>query len=854
VKVGHCYATAGTPPYIPVVEILEQEMANADSPERFIEQLGSTASEMARVLPRLRQLKPDLPSPAQLPADQERRYVHNILRDHLIGQASDPQLVILEDIHWADEATILLIEHIAAGSRGTPLALIATYRDARSEVPAHVERVLADLMRNRLAQVVSLKPMDRIEVAGMLRGLAGQEAPEDLVQAISAETDGNPFFVEEVFRNLADEGRLLDAEGRFRRELVIDDLDVPESVRLVLNRRLERLGAAARSALSAAAIGGRDFDFGMLRRCTDLGEEELVSALEEAEWAELVIPRRGAGRLSYTFAHELIRQTLVSSVSAVRRQQLHLRVGEALEAIHADNIDEHAAELANHYYQAGELAPAGKAARYLKVAGVQAIEASAYEEAIRHFEHAALLQKGDDMDAAENDYHLGLALRSVGHWDEALVRWGNALAIYEREGADEATGSTCRAIAQHLAWAARWADSLEFTNRGLAALGERVSADRCQLMGMVGTTYSLAGVRPSEAEEKLAGARDIARTVESDSLLGYVDYLATAHHYCWLRVREAIEVGVRGAEMLRRTGDPWNLASTLSFVQLSAVATGDLDLVESVDAELLPLSRRVGHFGAMMFSNRNRRMLNFLRRASLAGWQESVEADQETCANIKGGIFVPDTNTFDGLGRFWSGDWDAALRLFEMGAAGEPPGSLGGNWAFVPLARAYAGDQAGAIEALDARADTLPSGDGDITRSQWAAGLVAIEAFWFAGAHARAAALYPAALGAIERGVVIRPFDCRLVQSLAGLAAAAAGRADDADAHFAEAVRVATELPVGIEAPETRRLWAEALAHLDRAGDRDRAGELLAEARVAYEDLGMARHAEMTAGRIAELA
>jgi len=854
VKVGHCYATAGTQPYIPMVEILEQEMANADSPERFIEGLGANAAEMARVLPRLRQLKPDLPSPAQMPADQERRYVHTILRDHLLhSTASEPQLVILEDIHWADEATILLIQHIAAGSAGSPLALVATYRDAKSELPPHVEHVVADLLRSRLAQRLTLKPMDTVEVAAMLRGLSGQDAPEELVRAIAAETDGNPFFVEEVFRNLADEGRLLDADGRFRRDLAIDDLDVPEGVRMVLSRRLERLGDDARGVLSTAALMGRNFDFSLVRAASDMDEERLISALEEAEWAELVTPRRNEGRLSYTFAHELIRQTLVTSVSAARRQRLHLRVAQAVESTHGDRLDDRAAELAHHYFEAGDLAPRGKAARFLKVAGIQATQASAYEEAVRRFRRAVDLLAGDDLATAENDYHLGLALRSVGRWDEALVRWGSALEIYERLGAEEATGSTCRAIAQHLAWAARWADSLEFSNRGLAALGDRVSGDRCQLMGMVGTTYSLAGIRAEAAEAQIAGARAIADELDDHNLQGYVDYLATAHHYCWLRLDEAIATGTRGADLLRASGDLWNLASTLTFVQLSAVTKGDLDLVAATDAELLALAHKVGHIGALMFSNRNRRILEFCREPSLAAWQESVDADQETCSNIKGGIFVPDTNTFDGLGRFWAGDWEAARRLLELGAEGEPPGSLGGNWAFVALALAYDGDGAGALEILESRKAALPAAEGITSRSAFTAGLVAIETYCVAGAPEAAAALYPAALGAAALGAVLRPFDSRLVQTLAGLAATAAGEHDAAAGHFAEATRLAASMPVGMEAFETQRLWAEALLMRGKAGDVSRARQMLLEAAAGYERVGMVRHVELARTRAGEL-
>src|SRR5205807_545088 len=156
---------------------------------------------------------------------------------------------------------------------------------------------------------------------------------------------GNPFFVHEVFDYLAEEGRLLDAAGAWRSDLRVSPTDVPDSVLLVIGRRLERLSAECRSLLGLAAVLGRTLDYGLLRACSDLSDETLIALLEEAEAARLLMSDDDG---ALTFGHELIRQTLLAGLTALRRQRLHLRAAEAIEQVYADTIDAYFVELANH--------------------------------------------------------------------------------------------------------------------------------------------------------------------------------------------------------------------------------------------------------------------------------------------------------------------------------------------------------------------------------------------------------------------------------------------------------------------------------------------------------------------------
>lgn len=182
---------AGAQPYIPIVEALEQALAQASSPQAFRHFLGDEASEAARLVPKLRQLCPHIPPPLDLPAEQERRYLFNSVWEIVArtGRAR-PMLFVLDDIHWADEPTMLLIQHLAERVADAPVLMVGLYRDSELEVGRPLSRTFEELTRRRLAKRMPLKRLPQEEVAQMLRGMAGQEPPPGLVDVFYAETEG----------------------------------------------------------------------------------------------------------------------------------------------------------------------------------------------------------------------------------------------------------------------------------------------------------------------------------------------------------------------------------------------------------------------------------------------------------------------------------------------------------------------------------------------------------------------------------------------------------------------------------------------------------------------------------------
>jgi class 3 adenylate cyclase len=394
---GHCRDMEGATPYLPFVEAIEDGLT-ITARDVFRAAMGESGPEIARFVPRVRVAFPDLPPPLALPTDQARHHMFENVCDFFARAASiQPMMVVLEDLHWADESTVQLLESVARRVARSALLVIATYRDV-DLMPRHAMlRGIEQLSRLPATTRLSLKRMSAPEVSEILKGLAGQDVPERLVRLIFEETEGVPFFVEEVYRHLVEEQRLTDASGKWLPQVQFGEIEVPETVRLVLGRRIDRIGATAQGMLTTAACIGRLFTFDFLASVSDAGEDDLMDALEEAEQARLVIAEEGR-QLRFLFAHEQIRQTLLSRLSSLRRQRLHGRVADALEKLHATSLDDHASELAYHLVQAGG---GERAAKYLLRAGVSAAAHLATPEALNAFARAAeLAGPGPDRRAA----------------------------------------------------------------------------------------------------------------------------------------------------------------------------------------------------------------------------------------------------------------------------------------------------------------------------------------------------------------------------------------------------------------------------------------------------------------------
>jgi hypothetical protein len=354
--VGHCYERDDSFPYLPFVEIIESALARAPSLDDFRRRLGNNAAELAQLAPSLRRVFPDIPKPLELPEPQKGRYLCQSFLEGLERAARTRSCVnILEDLHWADESTLALLVHLANRVAQLPVVIIGTYRDAQSENNPAFFRTMEELIRLGI-RPLKLGGLSKDAVAQMLNGLSQRQAPESLVSLIFEESQGNPFFVEEVYRHLIEDGKVFDEAGQFRTNIKVDESDVPENVRLIIGRRLERLGDSEKRVLAAAAVVGRKFSFQLLNAISRSHVDELFTVIEKAQRMGIIVASSKGSESPFTFTHELVRQTLLAGISGPRRQQLHASVADAIARLQSDTVKDCSGDIADHLAKAGSFA------------------------------------------------------------------------------------------------------------------------------------------------------------------------------------------------------------------------------------------------------------------------------------------------------------------------------------------------------------------------------------------------------------------------------------------------------------------------------------------------------------------
>jgi tetratricopeptide (TPR) repeat protein len=261
-----------------------------------------------------------------------------------------------------------------------PVLLVLTYREIEIDENPPFSRLLQDLTRERLAERMKLTRLARDQTRRLLQAMFAEEVTPEFLDGVYTESEGNPFFIEEICKAILDSGKVAFEDGRWRRPGV-KDLEVPQSIRGAILSRVAKLPEAAREALLMAAILGREFEFKTLRQATGMPEEGLITALEEAEHAQLIAEARRNGDVVFSFAHALIPSSLAESVSVLRRRMLHRRAATAIEGAHPDAWE----VLAYHWIEAGE----DELARVCSLRAADRAYASlARGEAVRHYRAA----------------------------------------------------------------------------------------------------------------------------------------------------------------------------------------------------------------------------------------------------------------------------------------------------------------------------------------------------------------------------------------------------------------------------------------------------------------------------------
>jgi class 3 adenylate cyclase/tetratricopeptide (TPR) repeat protein len=408
-------------PYQPFVESLGEYVAVCPPDELRLE-LGAQGGELARLLPGLPARAPGLPGPLAGDPDGERYRLFEAVASLLSeASATRPIVFVLDDLHWADKPTLLLLAHVLRATARSPVLVVGTYRETELTRGGPLAEMLADLRRARLVEDLSLGGLTRGEGVELLSSRAGDGAPAEFSLAVAEQTGGNPFFIEEIARHLIESGAVYRKDGLWEPGLTVAEMAIPAGINDVIGRRVARLEDAAGRVLTIAAALGREFGLDVLAAVGEIPEAELVESLERGLAARLIEEEPGAvGR--YRFSHALIRQTLYQRLSATRRARLHRQIGEGLERLCGDQLELHLGELAYHFFEAAALGDPQKAIDYAHRAGRAAAAQLAHEEAVLQYRRAIELLSahgGSDLRRCELLLDLGEAQWRAGDSDAA---------------------------------------------------------------------------------------------------------------------------------------------------------------------------------------------------------------------------------------------------------------------------------------------------------------------------------------------------------------------------------------------------------------------------------------------------
>ncbi len=604
---GACDAVVRTP-YGPFVEALDHLARTAD-PAELRAALGTAGGELTRLLPDLPVRVGDLPAPVKADPDTERHRLHTAVTDLLEGMSRRrPTLLVLEDGHWADAPTLLLLRHLTRAAGHARLLLIATFRDTEADMPEGLSETLADLRRSDEVVRLRLSGLSGDEVAEFVRRAAGGELGvelRDLADAVHELTKGNPFLVCELWRTFIETGSVELVGGAIRLARPPAEIGSPESVREVVSQRLARLSPATTDLLELAATAGSEFELDLVRNAAGLEEPELLAALDEAVRSGMLeeLPARG---LAYHFAHELVRRALYDRLSRMRRAELHLRVGEALEG--SARSGRALADLAHHFAAATPFGGAGRGVEYNVLAARAASAGLAFDEAAARLRTALDLGITGLRERADVLLELGDASHRGGKAGAALEAF-TAAADIARELGDAPLLARAAIGFEEACWRPGMADqgAVELLEQAAAALGDDNSELRVGLLAGLARALDFQGGFERGAvvrSSALAMAREIGDRVGLAAVLmrSYWSLGASTLEEILDMLTEARDLGDElGNTEIRAEAMAWRAPTFVALCDLGSARREVTALRETAEQTAQPFMLHVaGHYGSAL--------------------------------------------------------------------------------------------------------------------------------------------------------------------------------------------------------------------------------------------------------------
>jgi DNA-binding CsgD family transcriptional regulator len=586
---GRCHEQPGSPPYWPWVQVLREYVAVTDSAS-LRTTFGPAASELAEIVPQLTERLPFIPvTPAPADAAQARfRLFEAVLASWKRVAAAEPLLLVFDNVHWADSASLRLLEFLAPEIAASRLLVVVTYRDIELSRRHPLSGTLAELAKQPNFVRIRLRGLTEDETAQFVTESTGQAPPADLLQSLHSHSEGNPLFVGEMTRYFLEEGLFDPQAGSVvsgpatRRAYAI-----PDGIKEAIGARLNRLSDACNDVLAHAAVIGRVFRFDLLARVAGVDERKLAGLLEPALAASVIEEMAELGR--YQFGHALIRETLYDELPATRRAQLHLHTAEVIEATSRRGAMRDLAALAYHYCAALPGGDRAKAVAYARAAAEHAGLLFAYEEAARYYRMAIeALEAASGFDQRDRLRLLigeGEALTKAGAWREAAGILGQAAQSAKALGVAHELAHAASAFEE-----ATWRPGLpgdaaaRLLRDALAALGEEESIVRVEVLSSLTRALIFSG----ETEEALhvhTAAIAMARGLGDAATLAGALRAGLGARWLPDRLAERIRFANEAVELARHAGDRERVLEAVSWQLFDLMELGQVQKLKALLAD-----------------------------------------------------------------------------------------------------------------------------------------------------------------------------------------------------------------------------------------------------------------------------
>jgi class 3 adenylate cyclase/tetratricopeptide (TPR) repeat protein len=642
---GDCMSHGVEIPYLPWADLwrAQFDLHEADAPQerqekilRLGRDLGLDLGEWAALVVGLLGLPPR-PSgeehPALAPLDPQARHLRllDLTADLIAAQARQtPLLLLFEDLHWADRASLELIDHVAERIADLPVLICMAYRPH--------DRISLACLERPFCQTLRLGELSDEEGTALVRSMLGDmDLPPAFLRLVNAKAQGNPLFVEELVNGLVDAGLLRRENGAYRVVGALDQVEVPDTVEAVLLARMDRLAAPLRDLLGVASVIGRQFAYAVLRGIYPytMSEAEMLDRLTGLERLDLTRLERPDPELEYLFKHALTQEVAYENLSFALRRDLHERIGSFLEQHYSDHLETLFGTLAHHFARGGQ---AAQALPYALSAGAQAQALFANDEALAHYRQAEdLLAQlpAHEYEKEAIQLYLGRGELHIllGNFDEAEADLERGLTLAQGARQDyRAQAQALNGLAYLRYWQAHNEEMLDLARRALT-LAE--AEDRRHEMMTALHYIAMALVElgnHDEAIEFFLQARTLAEAMGDRHALSTIHMGIAVAAFNQGQLRDALEAMEELLVIYRESGDKHRVSNCLSNIANTLYYLGEFEAAHATHQESITIDREIGKRVGLAYSLRDLGELYCHRgdyAAGLAAMEEAAAIFEE---------------------------------------------------------------------------------------------------------------------------------------------------------------------------------------------------------------------------------